>query len=86
MLILLYSPRFARHYKKLSTEIKDLAERKELVFRKDPFDKSLKTHKLQGPLEGFYAFSITSEYRIIFDFLNKNTIRLYDIGNHDIYY
>lgn len=66
--------------------IKNLAEKKETVFRQDPFDRGLKTHKLHGVLEGFYAFSLTAEHRIIFDFADKNTVRFYDIGDHDIYY
>ena len=82
---ILYYNRFARHYKKMPPAIKDLVEEKEAIFKQDPFDKSLKTHKLHGALDGFYAFSLNPEYRIIFKFLNKDTVWLYDIGNHDIY-
>lgn len=82
---ILYSPKFARQYKKLPDEIKLLAEKKELIFRKDPFDPRLKTHKLSGTLESFYAFSVDHSNRIIFDFKTQQIARFYQIGSHDIY-
>ena len=82
---ILYLPRFEREYKKLPKEIQELADEKERIFRKNPFDSKLKTHKLHGPLSDFWAFSVGQKYRIIFDFTNKNTIRFYSIGDHDIY-
>ena len=82
---ILYLPKFAREYKKLSSRIQDLAEKREQIFRKDPFDPRLKTHRLRGPLEGFWSFSIDYKNRIIFDFAHNKTIRFYSIGDHDIY-
>ncbi|MCX6739027.1 MAG: type II toxin-antitoxin system mRNA interferase toxin, RelE/StbE family [Candidatus Parcubacteria bacterium] len=84
-MIIFYSPKFAREYKKLPEEVKDTAEIKETIFRKDPYDPRLKTHKLSGEFEGFLSFSINYSYRIIFDFADKNTVRFYRIGTHDIY-
>lgn len=80
-----YVPKFARQYKKLPREIQELAEKRELLFRKDPFDSRLRTHKLTGRLEGYYAFSINFSYRIIFDFKDDKTAHFYEIGDHDIY-
>ena len=82
---ILYSARFARQYKKLSREVKDKAEKAELIFRKDPFDKRLRTHKLSGSLKDFYSFSVTGSHRVIFDMPDKNTARFYDIGDHSVY-
>jgi len=45
-----YSSKFEREYKKLSKEIKKLAEEKETIFRNNPFDLKLDTHKLRGRL------------------------------------
>ena len=84
-MIILYSPKFAREYKKLPDEVKTVAETKEKIFRKDPFDSRLKTHKLTGVFEGFLSFSVNFSCRIIFDFSDKNTVRFYRIGTHDIY-
>lgn len=53
---IVYTPRFVRAYKKLTDEIKDKAELKEQIFRKDPFASSLWTHKLTGNFVGFWFF------------------------------
>lgn len=83
---IIYHPKFARQYKKLPRPIKDRAEEKEKLFRANPFDPRLKTHKLHGELSEFWSFSITREYRIIFDFTDHNkTARFYMVGTHDIY-
>jgi mRNA-degrading endonuclease YafQ of YafQ-DinJ toxin-antitoxin module len=65
-----YSSKFLREYKKLSIDIKRSAEKTEKIFRQNPYDPRLKTHKLTGPLNDFWAFSVTHSYRI---------------GSHDIY-
>jgi addiction module RelE/StbE family toxin len=80
-----YRNRFVKEYKKLPLIIKNTAKKKEIIFRKNPFDPRLKTHKLNGHLEGFLAFSVSSKYRVIFAFVEKNIIEFYSIGNHDIY-
>lgn len=43
---IIYSSKFAREYKKLPNSIKDVAEEQEKIFRENPFDPRLKTHKL----------------------------------------
>ena len=80
-----YSRKFAREYRKLPLRIKKIAERKEQIFRKDPFDPRLKTHKLKGSLKGFLSFSIDRKYRIIFEFINRNTVWFHSVGEHSIY-
>lgn len=81
----LYSPCFVRRYKKLPDKIKDLIEDNEKIFLKNPFDKRLKTHKLTGKLKGFWSFSVSYKYRIIFEFTDKDTVYLHSIGTHRIY-
>lgn len=80
-----YSKKFAREYKKLPKKIKFIAEKKEKVFRKNPFDMSLKTHKLTGKLKSYWAFSLDYQYRIIFDFTDKDVIWFHSVGTHEIY-
>ncbi|HUV81223.1 MAG TPA: type II toxin-antitoxin system mRNA interferase toxin, RelE/StbE family [Patescibacteria group bacterium] len=80
-----YSSNFATEYKKLPLKIKKIAERKEQIFRKNPFDPRLKTHKLKGNLKGFLSFSINQKYRIIFEVINSDTIWFYSVGDHSIY-
>ena len=66
-------------------KVKKAAEQKEKIFRKDPFDSRLKTHKLTGKLKEFWAFSIDYEHRIIFEFVNKQTVWFHTVGTHAIY-
>lgn len=82
----LYSSKFAREYRKLPAAVKVLAEEQEMLFRKNPFDPKLKTHKLKGRLDGFLSFSIGYKYRIIFEFgKNKKNVYFHSVGDHDIY-
>jgi len=82
---IVYSSKFAREYKKLPGNIKDVAEEQETIFRKNPFDPKLKTHKLKGKLSGFLSFSIGSKYRIIFEFAkDRKTAYFHSAGNHDV--
>ena len=86
---IIYSSRFGRKYKKLPNKIKDLAEKQEKIFLRDPFDPRLKTHKLHGKFKGkiekYWSFSIGYKYRIVFRFIDKNVARFYLIGTHRIY-
>jgi len=82
---IIYHPKFKKQYKKLPKHIKIFVKQKGKKFRDNPFDKSLKTHKLHGKLDGFYAFRIDYEYRIIFKFVDEQTVLLYQIGTHQIY-
>lgn len=83
---IIYSSKFAREYKKLPPEVKAIAELQEVIFRQNPFDQKLKTHKLKGKLSGFLSFSIGYKYRIIFEFSkDKKTIYFHAVGEHDIY-
>ncbi len=83
---IIYGTKFAKEYKKLPVKIKNTSEKQEIIFRKDPFNKKLKTHKLSGKLKGFFSFSIDYKYRIIFEFTkNKDKVYFHNVGNHDIY-
>jgi len=86
MLKIEYSPKFARTYKRIPLLVKKKAEEKENLFRQNPFNPKLKTHKLKGRLKNYWAFSINNQYRIIFSFISKNKVRFHTIGLHNIYY
>src|SRR3989338_4129773 len=64
---------------------KELAVICEKLFRKNPFDTKLKTHKLHGTMREYWAFSISYSYRIGFTFLDRNLVRFHSVGTHDIY-
>ena len=66
-------------------EYQVLIKKKIRIFLQDPFDKSLKTHKLSGKLSGYWSFSVNYHLRIVFEFINETTVGLVDIGTHEIY-
>ncbi len=80
-----YSTKFGKEYKKLPKKIKLAAEKKENLFREDPFSPQLKTHRLTGKLKDYWSFSIDYQYRIIFEFADKDIIWFHSIGTHTIY-
>jgi len=83
--VIYYTDTFQKEYRKLSIDIKKLAEKKERIFRKNPFDNSLKTHKLNGYTSDCWAFSVNNKYRIVFEFAENKKIHFEAIGTHDIY-
>jgi addiction module RelE/StbE family toxin len=79
------SPCFEKHYKKLPVNIKKIAKQKEKIFRFNPFDARLRTHKLFGKYKDCWAFDINRVYRIKFIFLNDEEVLFLDVGTHKIY-
>jgi addiction module RelE/StbE family toxin len=80
-----FSPHFFRSFNKLPKSIQELSKKKDEVFRRNPFDARLRTHKLKGELAGVWAYSINYEYRVLFRFIEPDQVLYYDIGTHGIY-
>jgi addiction module RelE/StbE family toxin len=87
-----WTPYFSRLLQKLIKAKPEIKVKIENVMQKlamDPYDPSLKTHKLKGPLSDAKACSIDYEYRIVFKFMKNNDeteILLIDIGTHEEVY
>ena len=79
------SSRFRKSYKKLPENIKNKAQEKEKIFRINPFDARLDAHKLHGKYKEYWAFTITSQYRVMFTFAESEIVDFIDIGTHEIY-
>lgn len=45
-------------------------------------DTRLRNHALRKRMKGKFAFSITGDMRIIYEWLGKNTVRFLAIGGH----
>ena len=81
-----YSSNFKKSSRKLPKNIADkFYERLELL-QQDKFNPILNNHKLSGEYEGRSSINITGDYRLIFEFLNENIIKLVDIGTHSELY
>jgi mRNA-degrading endonuclease YafQ of YafQ-DinJ toxin-antitoxin module len=84
-----FSSAFKRVFKKRIKGNKDLEEkfwRKLEQFTVDPYDPSLKTHKLSGKLKEYWSFSIDYDERILFYFTEDEKAVFVDIGSHDEVY
>lgn len=77
--------KFRRVYRKLPPVLKNKAKQKEKIFRENPFDKRLNTHKLKGKYAKYWSFSVTDSYRIMFDFMKDSEVSFINVGSHDIY-
>lgn len=84
MVTIYYSSKFKKTVKKYSSHQKQIVH-KINIFIQNPFDPQLKTHKLSGNLQGYWSFSITYHIRIMFEFIDEETIGFIDIGTHQIY-
>ena len=80
-----YSHRFLKEMSRLPKRIIDEAQKKELIFRANPFDPRLRTHKLHGKEKELWAFWINHRYRIKFFFATDTLVVFVEVGLHDIY-
>lgn len=56
------------------------------LFRNDPYQASLRTHKLSGKLRDLWSFTIEYDLRIVFYFAETEKAVFIDIGTHDEVY
>ena len=80
-----YSRKFLKQASRLPEKIVDLVEEKERIFKSDPFDARLATHRLHGKEKEIWSFSINYSYRIKFVFLTEGEVLFLEIGTHEIY-
>ena len=80
-----YSNLFLKKLSRLPKHVVDVAQKKERLFKVEPFHSSLRTHKLHGKDLGAWGFWIDYRYRIKFVFVNDSHVLFLDVGLHDIY-
>jgi mRNA-degrading endonuclease YafQ of YafQ-DinJ toxin-antitoxin module len=84
-----FSSSFKRSFKKRIKGNADLEARfwqRLEQFTREPFDPSLKTHKLSGKLKDLWSFSIDYDERVLFYFTEDEKAVFVDIGSHDEVY
>lgn len=57
------SRKFEKQYRHIPENIKNQAKEIENIFRKNPFNKILNTHKLHGKEKDIWSFNINYSYR-----------------------
>ncbi len=55
-------------------------------FQSNPNDTRLDNHPLHRKLKGQWAFSVTDDIRIVYEWLGKTTVRFLAIGGHQKVY
>jgi addiction module RelE/StbE family toxin len=76
---------FVKAFNSLAKDVKELAAKKDELFKANPHDPRLRTHSLKGNLDGYWAYSVNHQYRILFKFINHDEVIYFNIGTHEIY-
>lgn len=63
-------------------ELNKLIEKRVLLFMNNPGDTRLDNHPLTKRMSGKWAFSVTDDIRIVYEWLSKTTVRFKEIGTH----
>ena len=81
-----YTHEFEKQYRDLPPAVQGKAEKREALFRSNPFHPSLKTEKLSPKEKEYWSFRIDREYRIIFRFGENRIIYFLACGQHNWIY
>ena len=82
MINVIYTKSFYKSLKKRDKFVQEKARKRIRLFREDPFNVLLDNHKLKGEYEGASSINVTGNFRIIFKYINENSVVLADIGTH----
>jgi addiction module RelE/StbE family toxin len=85
MIEVTFSPTFKRAFRNRIKGNSDLQARfwqKMEQFQQDPFQPTLRTHKLSGKMKNTWSFSIEYDARVIFYFTDDGKAVFIDIGTH----
>ena len=86
MIKVYYTSRLLRSAKKLPSKQQDKLAELLILLTENPFDPRLHSKPLVGDLSGLFSFRITREWRVIFQFLNPDELKILDVGHRkDIY-
>jgi len=77
--------RFRKSFEKLDQQTRKKAHKQFQLFFRDLFHPSLHTEKLKPKQSNIWSFRVDRNFRVIFTFLNQETILVLDVGPHDIY-
>ena len=77
---------FLKQYRSIPLNIQKRFEKQEAYFRINPLHPSLHTEKLIPKAKQIWSFRVDQSYRVIFRFLEGESIALLGIGTHDRIY
>lgn len=81
MVTIVYSDDFLSSSKKLPAPQQKKLAGLLVLMTENPFHHLLHTKSLTGPLSGLYAFRITRDWGVMFQFLSPDSVQLLDVGH-----
>lgn len=83
---IILSKNFLKKYNKLRTSEKKRFKERRSIFLKNLYDPILNNHALHGKYKGYRSISIAGNIRVIYKFLDKDTVIFSEIGTHSKLY
>lgn len=77
---------FRRRFKKLPLHLQEKTAKRDALFRANPFDSRLGTHKLHGDKKDEWAWWVDYYYRVTFIFVSSHEVLYTNVGTHDEVY
>lgn len=80
---------FKKHYRKRIIPFSKLAEQfdsKYCLFIQDRTNPILKDHALTGDLQGYRAYWVGGDIRVVYRLINQTNIEFLDVGSHNQVY
>jgi addiction module RelE/StbE family toxin len=85
-MIIQYTPRFKKQYKKLSVKLQNQFDERLQLFFEDPTNPMLRTHPLKGTYSGYWSINISGDLRAIYLQKGDELIIFALIGTHSQLY
>ena len=85
-MIIGYSKKFKKQYKKLPKSVQDKFDERLILFLNNQRNSILGVHKLHGKLRNLYSIRVTGDIRAVFDEINSDTVEFVSIGSHSNLY
>jgi addiction module RelE/StbE family toxin len=75
-------PKFNKKLKRIPAPVKRALVLRLRLFRENRFHPLLHDHALTGDREGYRSINITGDWRLIYEPIQTNVVRLMDIDTH----
>lgn len=82
----IFTDGFKKKYSRLSKKVQKQFEKRMNIFLENSGNPLLRNHPLKGNLTGLRAFSVTGDFRVIYKIIDRESIKLIDIGTHNQVY
>ena len=85
-MIIVYSKRFRKQFKKLRIGEKKKFEERVDIFTKNTSDPQLNDHALHGKLSHYRSFNVTGDLRVFYEKVEEDIVLFTDIDTHSNFY